>query len=274
MWASGSTTNSNTVSYFSGFDEHRRKRRLEVNSRPMFDPRGKTDEKREKIKQLLGKRKQMQLNPFLSPSKGNNELIKLGIKVRRNSSTNSESSEVCANKDPANEHPVNEDPAVRDSSKRHLGIKDPATEDPSIQRARTGGNVNGPFSTLGQDTTSLASGSMDTNRNNARDLRFITGLEVTSQPQTHHGNDDPTSFSSKRRDPRNEVNDVQLVLEQQSKDMSEGSLISPELESHRKKEQNGYSKTKTGNSAVTSSSLSSLVCSDYTDSSDASDDSS
>ena len=251
---------------FSGFDEHRRKRRLEVNSRPMFDPRGKTDEKREKIKQLLGKRKQMQLNNFLSPSKGNNELIKLGIKVRRSSSTNSESLEVCVNKDPANEHPVNEDPAMRDSSKRHLGIKDPAIE---LDSARTVGNLNGPLSTSGQDTP--ASGTPDTNKNNARDLRFITGPEVTSQPQTHHGNDDATSLSSKRRDPGNEVNDVQL--KKQSNGKSEGSLISPELENHRKKEQNSYSEAKTGNSAVTSSSLSSLVCSDYTDSSDASDDS-
>lgn len=250
---------------FSGFDEHRRKRRLEVNSRPMFHPRGKTDEKREKIKQLLGKRKQMQLNPFLSPSKGNNELIKLGIKVRRNSSTSSESSEVCVNKDPANEHSVNEDPAMRDSSKRHLGIEGPAIE---LDNARTVGNLNGPLSSLGQDTP--ASGTPDTSRNNARDLRFITGLEVASQPQTHHGNDFPISLSSERRNPGNEVNDVQL--KKQSNE--EGSVISPELERYKRKEQNGYSKDKTGNSAVTSSSLSSLVCSDYTDSSDASDDSS
>ena len=264
MWASGLTTNSNIVSCLSGFDEHRRKRRLEVNSRPMFDPRGKTDEKREKIKQLLGKRKQMQLNPFLSPSKGNNELIKLGIKVRRNSATSSESSEVCVNKDPVNEHPVNEDLVVRDSSERHLGIKEPGIE---LDSARTVGNLNEPLPTLGQDTP--ASGTPDTSRNNSTDLRFITGPEVTSQPHTHHGNDDPTS-SSKRSDHGNEVNDVQL--KKQSNE--EGSLISPELESHRRKEQNGYSKAKTGNSAVTSSSLSSLVCSDYTDSSDASDDSS
>ena len=235
----------------------------------MFDPRGKTDEKREKMKQLLGKRKQMQLNPFSSPSKGNNELIKLGVKVRRNSSTNRESSEVCVNKDLINEHPVIEDPNL---SKRHLGIKDPATEDTSIEAdsAKTSGTLNGPSSTSVQDTP--ASRKPDTSRNQAMDLRIISGPEVTSQPQTHEGSDNPTLLSSKSSDRGNEVNDV--PSKNQSKEISEESLILPELESHRRKEQNGCYNDKTGNSAVTSCSLSCLVCSDYTDSSDASNESS
>ena len=42
--------------FVSGFDAHRRKRRSEVNSRPLFDSKGKSDEKRQKVKELLGKR--------------------------------------------------------------------------------------------------------------------------------------------------------------------------------------------------------------------------
>lgn len=89
--------------FFSGFDAHRRKLRSEVNSRPLFDSKGKSDAKRQKVKELLVKRKQMQFSHFASPPKTNSDLSKLGIKVRRSRSKDNEDSDKSPDKGPSDE---------------------------------------------------------------------------------------------------------------------------------------------------------------------------
>lgn len=233
-----------------GFDEHRRKRRFEVSSRPMFDSKGKLDEKREKVKQLLGKRKQMQLNSFSSPPKSSNELVNLGVKVRRNKSTNSDGSAKCSDKESTVEDSTIEDPETRGGN------------------AATDGNLNRTLST--SRLRALAHSALGTSTAEALDVLMTTGPEVTSQCDSCNRNEDPASFSSKKEDHGNEINDC--CLSKQPKDMPNTSLISSAMENRKTDEQNGCSEAKSDVLRVSSSSVGSLVCCDYTDSSDASDD--
>ena len=76
----------------------------------MFDSKEKSGERRDKIQQLLGKRKKMQLSSFASPSKGIEDSLKLGIKLRRNRSVNRPGSKRYSNEDLASEDPTDGDP--------------------------------------------------------------------------------------------------------------------------------------------------------------------
>ena len=151
---------------FSGFDAHRRKRRSEVSSRPLFDSKKKSDAKTEKVKELLGKRKQMQFSHFTSPPKTKSDLTKLGIKVRRNRSRNSDGSDNSTDKDPS----VDEGPLKTDAI--------------SSQKKTTSGELN-----------SQEDGELTTKTTSYTEVRLTTDPEVTSQTGTHeqindrHGNE-------------------------------------------------------------------------------------
>ena len=216
----------------------------------MFDSKGKSDEKREKVKQLLGKRKQMQLNSFSSPPKSSNELVNLGVKVRRNKSTNSDGSAKCSDKESTVEDSTIEDPETRGGN------------------AATDGNLNRTLST--SRLRALAHSALGTSTAEALDVLMTTGPEVTSQCDSCNRNEDPASFSSKKEDHGNEINDC--CLSKQPEDIPNTSLISSTMENHKTDEQNGCSEAKSDLLRVSSSSVGSLVCCDYTDSSDASDD--
>ncbi|XP_078354041.1 coiled-coil domain-containing protein 130 homolog [Oculina patagonica] len=188
-----------------GFDAHRRKRRTEVNTRPLFDSKaGKNDAKREKVKELLGKRKQMQFSHFTSHSKTKSDLSKLGIKVRRNRSRNSESSDNSVDKDPS---------VDTTSGKLH------SQEDSEL-------------------TTKEAANT---------EARLMTDPEVTSQTESHKQTADR--------------------LGNQAENISSSSTILLNPENHNSQKANSDSLTVNSNPSV-----SSLVCCDYADSSDASDD--
>ena len=235
---------------FSGFDEHRRKRRFEVNSRPMFDSKKKSDEKREKVKQLLGKRKQMQFNSFSSPAKSNSELIKLGIKVRRNRSRNSEGSEDCSVKERANKGPTTEKPANKDSTTEDPTIKDPVIEACTISdTAIDEGNAWSAVNLKG----ALAPSGLDTpNSTDAPDIRILTVPEVTSRCEKYENS---ASFLIKRKESGNEAE--MDCLAKQRKDLK-----------HNECSQDASDNLRVNNS----SSVGFLVCCDYTDSSESSDD--
>ena len=109
---------------FSGFDALRRKRRSEVSSRPLFDSKRKPDAKTEKVKELLGKRKQMQFSHFTSPPKTKSDLTKLGIKVRKNRSRNSEGSDNSTDKDPSVDEGSHETDAISSQTKTTSGELD------------------------------------------------------------------------------------------------------------------------------------------------------
>lgn len=154
-----------------GFDEHRRKRRFEVNSRPMFDSKEKLDEKRERIKQLMGKRKQMQLSSFSSPPKDNEDSFKLGIKVRRNRSG---STDGLANKDSGQfeDHVCEEDPLPKvDNSRTEEGFRD----------------------------ASLTPRTLQAKENFTSGPSFPAGKEVKTLPLAQREQDDSTSFSSRQK---------------------------------------------------------------------------
>ena len=234
---------------YSGFDEHRRRRRFEVNSRPMFDSKKKTDEKREKVKQLLGKRKQMQFNSFSSPAKSSSELIKLGIKVRRNRFTNGEGSEDCSDKEQANKDLTAEDPTNKDST-----TEDPTIKDHVIQACTI-------------EDTATAHSTLGTNSADKPDVRILTVPEVSSRCEKY---ENPSSFPRKRKESGNEAEVDRLA--KQRKDLNNSSLNSRVLENNKTGEHNGCSQDASGNFRVNSSSpVGFLVCCDYTDSSDASD---
>ena len=185
--------------FVSGFDAHRRKRRSEVNRRPLFDSKGKSDEKRQKVNELLGKRKQMQFSHFTSPPKTNSELSKLGIKVLRNRSRENEDSGESPDKGPSDE-------------------RSPITGGVNLSQARL-------------DSHSGLDGSGGSVQENC----VGTGLKVTSQTETLDKTEDRLS---------NELEPIPSIIS-----------ISQAKENHK----SGIS-------------ISSLVCCDYTDSSDASDD--
>lgn len=189
----------------SGFDAHSRKRRTEVNSRPLFDSKGKSDAKREKVKQLLGKRKQMQFKNFTSPPKAKSELTKLGIKVRRNRSRSSEGSDKRPDKDPSAE----EGPFTSDAN-------------------------------LSQTTATSGLGSPEG--------RVMTDPEVTSQTETHKGTKDRLA---NEQDHISSCSAIPFASDNQERS---GDERSDNLR------------------LICNSSVSSLVCCDYADSSDASDD--
>lgn len=197
--------------FFSGFDAHRRKLRSEVNSRPLFDSKGKSDAKRQKVKELLVKRKQMQFSHFASPPKTNSDLSKLGIKVRRSRSRDNEDSNKSPDKGPSDEGP-------------------PLTSVLYLSQTRA--------STVLDSHSGL-------DRKGASDLENCVGTDpnVTSQTET------PVETAN------------------QGERISSGISVSHVKENHK-------SKTEISDNATlnTNSSLSSLVCCDYTDSSDASDD--
>lgn len=191
-----------------GFDGHRRKRRSEINDRPLFDTQGKLEEKRQKITQLLGKRRQLKVNSFSTPPKSKNELTiqgTLGIKVRRTRLSNNESSDNSTNKDPSIDDLSNSPTVNQTVVSSELGSQ----RDPEL----------------------------------AVNVSTETELPVTSLP-------DVTSQSISLKQTQN-------CLANQPK--QEETRSTPD--------------GRTEDSAlISSSSISSLVCCDYADSSDASDD--
>lgn len=191
-----------------GFDGHRRKRRSEINDRPLFDTQGKLEEKRQKITQLLGKRRQLKVNSFSTPPKSKNELTiqgTLGIKVRRTRLSNDESSDNSTNKDPSIDDLSNSPTVNQTVVSSELGSQ----RDPEL----------------------------------AVNVSSETELPVTSLP-------DVTSQSVSLKQTQN-------CLTNQPK----------------QEETHGTPDGSTEDSAlISSSSISSLVCCDYADSSDASDD--
>lgn len=203
---------------FSGFDAHRRKRRTEVNTRPLFDSKGKSDAKREKVKELLGKRKQMQFSHFTSPPKTKSDLSKLGIKVRRNRSKNSEGSDNSADKDPS----VDEGPLKIDA------------------------NLSQTKTTSGELDSQVDSELTKKEISNT-EVRLTTNPEVTSQTESHKQTADR--------------------LGNQAEHISSSSSNPFTPENHKSQKANSDSLTVNNNPSV-----SSLVCCDYADSSDASDD--
>lgn len=247
-----------------GFDGHRRKRRFEVNSRPMFNSEGKQDDRRDKTMQLLGKRKMMQFSSFASPSKSDNDLVKLGIKVLRNRSLNSESSDKGLN-----EYLTNEDRSVEDPATKGFTNKDPREKESASNEynARTDRDVNETSTSVLDKPTHR---TPNRNITSATDSSFPAGPGVTSKCQTCEENDNTTSFSNDENGLANEVRDD--VATKQGNALSKDSLTSPELNNHKTMEKNGCSETKTDDSIVRNPLLGSLVCCDYADSSDASDD--
>ena len=201
--------------FLSGFDAHRRKRRSEVNSRPLFDSKGNSDAKRQKVKELLGKRKQMQFSHFISPPKTNSDLSKLGIKVLRNRSRENEDS---------GKSPV-------------IGTSDEGaslTSDVNLSQARA---------SIVLDSHSGLDRSVSSDVENCEG----TDPEVTSQTETRDETEDRLSNQGER--------------------FSSSILISYANENHKSEIKISDDLTLNTNTSVTS-----LVCCDYADSSDASDD--
>ena len=192
--------------FVSGFDAHRRKRRSEVNSRPLFDSKGKSDEKRQKVKELLGKRKQMQFSHFTSAAKTNSDFSKLGIKVLWNRSRESEDSGKSPDKRPSDEGPL-------------------IISGVNLSRTRLDSH-----SGLGRSGDSVQENCVG------------TGLKVTSKTETRDETEDRTCISS-------------------------SISISHAKENHKAGIEMSDNVTRNVDSSV-----SSLVCCDYADSSDASDD--
>ena len=201
--------------FFSGFDAHRRIRRSEVNSRPLFDSKGKSDAKRQKVKELLGKRKQMQFSHFTSPPKTNSDLSKLGIKVLTNRSRENKDSDKSPDKGPSDE-----------------------------EGPLTGGvNLNQTRASTALDSRRVV------DRSGGSDVENCVGSdpEVTSQTETRYETKDRLSNQGER--------------------ISSGISIS-----HAKENQKSGVEMSDNLTLNTNSSVSSLVCCDYADSSDASDD--
>lgn len=138
---------ANRIRYHGkGFDGHRRKRRSEINDRPLFDTKGKSEEKRQKIKQLLGKRRQIKVNSFSTPAKSKNELTiqgSFGIKVRRTKLNNSESADNSTYKDPSVED-LSNGPIVNQTvisseldSQRNIEITGNTSSETEVRAARS-----------------------------------------------------------------------------------------------------------------------------------------
>ena len=184
-----------------------------MNSRPLFDSRGKSDEKRQKVKELLGKTKQMQFSHFTSPPKTNSDLSKLGIKVLRNRSRENEDLDKSPDKGPSDE----------------------------------GTPITGGVS-LSQTRLDSHSG-LDRSGRSDQENCVGTGLKVTSQTETRDETEDRLSNQGER--------------------ISSYCTISV---SHvEENDKSGIEKSDNLTRNVDSS-VSSLVCCDYADSSDASDD--
>ena len=195
--------------FFSGFDAHRRKLRSEVNSRPLFDSKGKSDAKRQKVKGLLVKRKQMQFSHFASPPKTNSDLSKLGIKVRRSRSKDNEDSDKGPDKGPSDE----------------------------------GAALTGVLNLSQTRASTVLDSHSGLDRKEASDLEYCAGTDpnVTSQSET------PVETAN------------------------QGERISSSISVSHAKE-NRKSGIEISTTLNTNSSVRSLVCCDYADSSDASDD--
>lgn len=204
---------------------------------------GKSDEKREKIKHLLGKRKQIKFNSFSTPSKGNSELVKLGIKVRRNASTNSEGSEECLDKDTSlRDRGVG---TVNDPSNQASTVKDTV-----VDEIRTDCNLNRALASSVPDTPAQI------------DIRGQPSPEVTSQ------------FAVSFLTEKGEFTEAQCLTKRHA-ELKNISLSSPAVRDLKTTERNGFSQSTNDNlRSDRTSSARSLVCCDYTDSSDASDDTS
>lgn len=239
----------------------------------------------------------MQFDSFSSPSKSNSDLGYLGIKVRRKSSTNSEGSTKSPDKDPVIEAPAIKDssikdPAIEDAAVKGVAIKDPASKDPitkdrsiedpvikdplievpEFRDHKDPGTDESNTGTDGDvDVTSTSGLSTPDHRSlglttaTTTDVRPVPSPEVMSRSETYNGNEGPTSFSRQREDNENEVNEDCLV--KQTKVISESFLISSGVENHRTKDLKSCASLR-----ASTSSVGSLVCCDYTDSSDASDD--
>lgn len=214
---------------------------------------GKSDEKREKIKHLLGKRKQMEFNSFSAPSKGNSELVRLGLKVQRNMSTNSEGSEECLDKDASlGDCGVG---TVSDPSNQASTIKDTV-----VDEIRTDCKLNRAMAASGPDTPVRS--VLGTNTPDQTDIRTQPLPEVTSQ------------FAARFQTEEGESTEADCHTKQHA-ELKNISLSSPGMRDLKTTEQNGFSQS-TNDNLRTNQTLSarSLVCCDYTDSSDASDDAS
>jgi len=198
-----------------GFDAHRRKRRSEVNSRPLFDSKGKSDVKRQKVKELLGKRKQMQFSHFISPPKTNSNLAKLGIKVLTNRSRENKDSDICPDKGPSDE----------------------------------GGALTGDVNLSQTRVSTVLDSHSGLDKSGGSDLENCErpDLEMTSQTETRDETEDRLSNQGER--------------------ISSSISISDAKENHKSGIEMSNNLTLNTNSSVTS-----LVCCDYADSSDASDD--
>ena len=204
---------------------------------------GKSDEKREKIKHLLGKRKQIKFDSFSNPSKGNSDLVKLGIKVRRNVSTNSEDSEECLDKDTSlGDRGVS---TVNDPSNQASTVKDTV-----VDEIRTDSNLDRALASSVPDIPAQI------------DIRAQPSPEVTSQ------------FAVSFPTEKGELTEAQCLTKRHA-ELKNISSSSPAVRNLKTTEQNGFSQATNDNlrSNHTSSGRS-LVCCDYTDSSDASDDTS
>lgn len=204
---------------------------------------GKSDDKREKIKHLLGKRKQMEFNSFSNPSKANSELVKLGIKVRRNVSTNSEGSEDYLDKDTSlGDRGVG---IVNDPSNQASTVKDTV-----VDEIRTDCNLDRALASSVPDTPAQI------------DIRAQPSPEVTSQ------------FAVSFPTEKGEFTEAQCLTKQHA-ELKNISLSSPAVRNLKTTEQNGFSQSTNDNLRSNhTSSARSLVCCDYTDSSDTSDDTS
>ena len=204
---------------------------------------GKSDDKREKIKHLLGKRKQIKFDSFSNPSKGNSELVKLGIKVRRNASTNSEGSEECLVKDPSlGDRGVG---TVNDPSNQASTLKDTV-----VDEIRTDCNLDRVPASSVPDTPAQI------------DIRTQPSPEVTSQ------------FAVSFPTEKGGFTEAQCLTKQHA-ELKNVSLSPPAVRNLKTTEQNGFSQSTNDNlRSNRTSSARSLVCCDYTDSSDASDDTS
>ena len=202
--------------FFSGFDAHRRKRRSEVNSRPLFDSKRNSDAKRQKVKELLGKRKQMQFSHFISPPKANSDLSKLGIKVLRNKSRENEDSGKSPDKGSSDEEA-------------------PLTDGVNLSQARA---------------SIVLDSHSELDRSGGSDLENCEGTdpEVTSQTETRDETEDRLSNLGER--------------------ISSSISTSYANENHK----SGIEMSDNSTLNSTNSSVTSLVCCDYADSSDASDD--
>ena len=201
--------------FLTGFDAHRQKRRSEVNSRPLFDSKGKSDAKRQKVEELLGKRKQMQFSHFASSPKTNSDLSRLGIKVLRNRSRENEDSDKSPDKGPSHEG-------------RPLA-----------------GGVN--LSQTRASTVLDSHSGLD--RSGGSDLENCVGTDtkVTSQTKARDETEDRLSNQGER-------NSSSISISHAKENRKSGIEISDDL-------------TLSNHSSVRS-----LVCCDYADSSDASDD--